>query len=62
MDNEIKELLDDVDTAFMVLNIGRDHGITPQAARACRDAWKRVRDNLGYEGNLDNAFTNCKCE
>jgi len=59
---ETNQLLDDIDTAFAVLNIGRNHGITPQAARCCREVWQRTRDKLGYEGDLTNAFKNCRCD
>lgn len=35
--------LDDCDTAFAVINIGRDHGITPRAAKAMLEAWISVQ-------------------
>ncbi len=58
MNNETKKLLDDIDTALATLNIGRDHGITPQAAGALRDVWQRTREALKYEpvGNIQYAF------
>lgn len=66
MDNSMKELLLDIDAAFATLNIGRDHGITPQAASACRKAWAKVNEALNdpemAEVILDNAFQNCHCE
>lgn len=64
MDKETKQLLDEIDTAFMVLNIGRDHGITPQAAKACREAWIKVRFALCYKdsGCMENAFKNSRCD
>ena len=41
-----KTALNECDTAFSVLFIGRDHGITPQADRACLDAWISVRQAM----------------
>ena len=42
----IFRLLDDVDTAFATLKVGRDckGGITPQAAGALADVWWRIND------------------
>jgi len=67
MDNDIRKLLERIDTTFATLNIGRDHGITPQAAKDCRESWARVlffldRDNETIQSVKTNAFTNCKCE
>lgn len=33
-----------MDTALSTLHIGRDHGITPQAAKACREAWAEIAE------------------
>ncbi len=43
-----KKLLNEVDTAFAVLFIGSDHGITPQAAQACKEAAINVQIALGF--------------
>ena len=69
--NKIIEALNDADTAFCVLNIGQDHGITPQAAKACREAWAKINaalyaakgrpDDAYPDGILKNAFRDCHC-
>jgi hypothetical protein len=67
------QLLDEVDTALMTLHIGQDHGITPQAASACREVWAKViegkqRLNRAYNGEKYAAdirnvgFRDCKCD
>lgn len=45
----IFRLLDDIDTAFATLKVGRDYkdGITPQAAEACADVWHRINELFG---------------
>lgn len=45
---EYNTLLKDVDAAFATLFIGSDHGITPQAESACKEAAKNVQIALGY--------------
>jgi len=42
--NHLRSILDDVDAAIATLYIGRDHGITPQADGALREAVVRLRD------------------
>lgn len=65
-EKEILALLEEIDTTFAVLNIGQDHGITPQAAKACREAWISVRKAMGRDqvfiSCLDNAFRDCLCQ
>lgn len=41
-----KKLLNDCDTAFAVLFIGSDHGITPQAEKCCKETAKKVQEFL----------------
>jgi TorA maturation chaperone TorD len=45
---EFKKVLDEVDAAFATLFIGSDHGITPQAESACKQAAINVQIALGY--------------
>ena len=39
----IFDAIDDADTAFATLFIGRDHGVTPQAAQCCQDLCGQIR-------------------
>jgi len=60
------DALDNCDTAFATLNIGRDHGITPQAASACRRAWADAQEALGRDivnpnKIRENAFRDSLC-
>lgn len=45
---EEKILLNEVDTAFATLFIGSDHGFTPQAQVACKQAAINVQIALGF--------------
>lgn len=64
---EVREAIDEADTAFATLNIGRDHGITPQAEEACREAWAKIRGIIGgFAGTPDEirrlTFRNSYCK
>lgn len=51
MNKEVIDLLDDCDTAFATLFIGSDHGITPQAHKACKDVAIRIQAFLDHVKN-----------
>lgn len=58
---ELVRLADDADTAMATLWVGRDHGITPQALRACVELWiaanRVLADVKGIDGPRERADT-----
>jgi hypothetical protein len=53
LQKEYKDLVDEVDTVYQTIDIGRDHGLTPQGYWAMVKSWIGVSDRMANLRNSD---------